>query len=186
VIDAIRSRRSIRDFTDAEVPRQYVETMIEAATWAPNHRKTEPWRFFVLERGSPVRERLAGMVSEWTFENIKNPSPERRQQGAEQSRREALETPVLIFAFSVPGRDEEVTRENYAAVACAMLNMQLAAHSLGLGAGWSTGRICLPDGLKPLLGAQPDWDIVGALYVGYASVVPAARRTPFGDVTTWL
>jgi hypothetical protein len=46
---------------------------------------------------------------------------------------------VLILAYSTLGRDEHETRENYAAVACAMQNIQLAAIEEGLVSGWSTG-----------------------------------------------
>ena len=50
VLDAIHARRTIREFTTEPVSNSDLETMIEAATWAPNHRGTEPWRFIVLEK----------------------------------------------------------------------------------------------------------------------------------------
>lgn len=47
-LEALRTRRSIGRVKDREVPKELIEKIIEAATWAPNHVKTEPWRFFVL------------------------------------------------------------------------------------------------------------------------------------------
>src|SRR5215216_3492056 len=46
--DVIRERRSIKRFTDQPVPREQIELLIAAATLAPNHRLTQPWRFYVL------------------------------------------------------------------------------------------------------------------------------------------
>ena len=48
VTDAILTRRSVKIFKDIEpVKKEVVEELLEAATMAPNHRLTEPWRFFV-------------------------------------------------------------------------------------------------------------------------------------------
>src|ERR1700716_2186910 len=46
--DAIRERRSIKRFTNRPVARDEIETLLTAATLAPNHRLTQPWRFYVL------------------------------------------------------------------------------------------------------------------------------------------
>src|SRR5687767_13152960 len=48
VLEALRSRRSIGRVRPERPPRAVIEEIIEAATWAPNHRLTEPWRFIVL------------------------------------------------------------------------------------------------------------------------------------------
>ena len=46
--DAIQKRQSIKRFTDRAVSRAEIETVLAAATQAPNHRLTQPWRFYVL------------------------------------------------------------------------------------------------------------------------------------------
>ena len=46
--DAIRERRSIKRFAEQPVTREQIETLLSAATLAPNHRLTQPWRFYVL------------------------------------------------------------------------------------------------------------------------------------------
>jgi nitroreductase len=48
VFEAIRTRRSIGAVSQDVPPREVIEEILEAATWAPNHRLTEPWRFIVL------------------------------------------------------------------------------------------------------------------------------------------
>src|SRR6185369_5567149 len=46
--DAIQNRRSIKRFTDRPVTREEIEQLLDAATLAPNHKLTQPWRFYVL------------------------------------------------------------------------------------------------------------------------------------------
>src|ERR1043165_3397413 len=48
VSEAIRARRSIKRFADRPVSREEIEALLAAATLAPNHRLTQPWRFYVL------------------------------------------------------------------------------------------------------------------------------------------
>jgi nitroreductase len=188
VLDAIHSRRTTRDFTDAPVSDSALELIIEAATWAPNHRNTEPWRFIVLSKDGAMRKKVAQIVCDWTHENVKNPNPERRIANSKEAQQEILDAPAFIYVYSVQGRDDEMTQENYAATACAIQNLQLAAHSLGIGVGWSTGKPCLAN-VGTAIGAEPDWDIVGALYIGYPSEdlakQPPAKRAPVNDVTIW-
>src|SRR4051794_9257073 len=46
--EIIERRRSIKTFTDRPVTREEIETLLDAAILAPNHRLTRPWRFYVL------------------------------------------------------------------------------------------------------------------------------------------
>ena len=48
VLGALRGRRSMSKIKPDAVPRTLVERVIETATWAPNHRRTAPWRFVVV------------------------------------------------------------------------------------------------------------------------------------------
>ncbi len=46
--EVLRGRRTIELFLQTPVPVKLVRAAIEAATWAPNHHVTEPWRFYLL------------------------------------------------------------------------------------------------------------------------------------------
>ena len=184
VLEAIRTRRNVREFTDKPVTVDDLKTIIEAATWAPNHRHTEPWRFIVLAKDGELRKQVAQIVHDWTYDNIKNPNQKRRIDSSEAAKREILDAPAFMYVYAREGPNEEVTRENYAATACAVQNLLLAAHSIGIGVGWSTGKPCLAD-VRSTIGAEPDWQTVGALYIGYPSEKPEAKRAPVDDVTTW-
>lgn len=182
----IRSRRNVKEFSDEPVARELVEQIIEAATWAPNHRHTEPWRFIVLEKGGATRAKVAEMVHDWTYENVKNPTEARRKQSAEAIREEVLSFPAMLYVFSAPGDNEEITRENFAASCCAAQNMLLAAHALGLSVAWSTGRTCQTDGVFDVIGADPEWAIVGSFAIGYGGRAPRRTRMAIDEVTSWI
>ncbi len=188
VLETIRTRRNVREFTDKAVSDDHLKTIIEAATWAPNHRHTEPWRFIVLAKDGDLRKKVAQIVCDWTYENIKNPNQKRRTNSSQAAKQEILDAPAFMYIYAIEGPNEEVTRENYAATACAVQNLLLAAHSLGIGVGWTTGRPCLAD-VRPTIGAEPDWQTVGALYIGYPPARPGARpeaeRASVDEVTTW-
>src|SRR5687767_15899269 len=47
-IELFSARRSIREFTSREVSHAEIEILLEHAVTAPNHRLTQPWKFFVL------------------------------------------------------------------------------------------------------------------------------------------
>ena len=82
--------------------------------------------------------------------------------------------------------DLEITEENYAAVCCAIQNMQLVAESLGLGVGWSTGRISKIKSLNELFRVHDDLKMVGVLTVGYPGSRSPKARKDFNLSTEWL
>ena len=43
-LTAIKTRRSVKEYLPTEVPREWIEELLDAAHWAPNHKLTHPWR----------------------------------------------------------------------------------------------------------------------------------------------
>src|SRR5689334_9436450 len=62
VMTLIASRRSVGAMLPDAPPRASIELMLEAATYAPNHRRTEPWSFHVLT--GDARVQLAASAAE--------------------------------------------------------------------------------------------------------------------------
>ena len=52
VYEALFRRRMSWDFKDTPISKEVVERLVSTAVWAPNHRLTEPWRFFVVDKSS--------------------------------------------------------------------------------------------------------------------------------------
>jgi nitroreductase len=188
VQEAIHARRSIRTFAARPVDRDIVQRLLDAATQAPNHRLTRPWRFFVLDRPGPKREALAQVAADVALRAMPEPHDDLARERARARASDMGNAPVLILAYSVPGRDEHETRENYAAVACGLQNIQLAAGEEGLVGGWSTGGIVRDAAVQEAVGAEGSWEFVGGLYLGYPGDAPAPTRQRPGaaDYTVWV
>ncbi len=180
VYEAIHNRRMNNDFSDFVPDQDALQRMLNAAVWAPNHRLTNPWRFFVLEKGGEKRAEVARLAYRNIFDRSGN------HENAEGSRQRVLNAPALIYVYSVPADSEEMTQENYAAACCAVQNLLLAAVAEGLAGDWSTGNVTRHPHLADTLGAEAEWTMVGALFIGQPSRPSASVRAPADEVTAWL
>jgi len=59
IIDAIKSRKSIRGYKPDQVPKAVIEKVLEIAVRAPSTMNTQPWEFVVLA-GEPLRKTIQG------------------------------------------------------------------------------------------------------------------------------
>lgn len=186
VIDAIRTRRTIHASRPDLIPQETLETIIEAGTWAPNHRLTEPWRFTIV--GPKTLAAMAALFAEIQVGALpEDASEEIRKKTYEKSRQKALNIPNLIVAASAGQGSPGDQEEDFAAVCAAVQNMQLAAWDMGIGALWSTGRITRLPEILGLLGISPDQKLAGFLYLGYPSEISGAQsRKPVSEVARIL
>jgi nitroreductase len=113
VLDAIRERRSIRQFRDEPVADGDIQRILEAARWAPSGMNNQPWRFVVI-RDPAVKKKVA---SQTRYGGI--------VQGAS----------VVIAVFLDQQESYDRTKDCQAVGAC-LQNMWLAIHALGLGGVW--------------------------------------------------
>lgn len=187
LFEALKARRSIGKVQlDKEVPKELIEQIIEAATWAPNHHRTEPWRFFVLtgDGRKPLGDTLARIAAK----GMDDPSTEENQGKLEKARKNPFRAPVIIVAAVEPSEsDKIILQEEYAAVHAGVQNMLLAAHALGLGAVWRTGKPAYDPEMSKQFGLSDKGEVVGFVYVGYPDMTPAPRkRRAVSEVTKWI
>jgi nitroreductase len=186
VIRAIETRQSMGRVKQDPVPRELIERILESAVHAPNHKLTEPWRFHVFTgkgRGELARARaeMARLQAEAEGED-----EELAAGRISRERKKAFRAPVIIAVICKAGRDEVETLENYAACACAVQNMQLTAHSLGLGSMWRTGQVAYHDHMREFFGLKEGDSIVAYLHVGYPDMDERPRRRqPAREKTVW-
>lgn len=129
VLEAIKTRRSVRRYKSAPVDDKAVQAVLEAGRWAPSWANTQCWRFIVVRES-----RVKAQVAETLF---------RRPGGFENPAIKAVNTvPVLIAVCAQMGKsgcrsDGEIVTEKgdwyMFDTALAVQNMILAAHALGLG-----------------------------------------------------
>ena len=186
VLEVIRERRSVGKVRATRPPREVIERIIEAGTWAPNHRLTEPWRFVVL--AGEARRTLGEVMGRSQIARAGWVDAEESAEVAARAAAKPLRAPVVIAVAVEPVVGPKVVEvEEIAAGAAAVQNMLLAAHALGLAAIWRTGDPAYDPAVKECLGLAPTAHLLGFVYLGYADGAPPTRaRRPAGDVTRWL
>ena len=176
VFNTIKRRRSIGKMTEQRPTREQIERMLEAATHAPNHRKVEPWKFFVLAGKS--RHELGEIMAGVQASRMENTTSEKALAVLNKERAKPLRAPVLIVvAAEQPHQDNVVEIENVEATAAAVQNMLLVADEMGLSCMWRTGDAAYDPYVKQWLGLAQDDHIVAIVYVGYPAI-PSLERHP--------
>jgi nitroreductase len=184
VLDVIRGRRSVPRLKPDPVPHDLVERLLDAAVWAPNHRVTEPWQFFVLEGES--KRRFAEIRRDVRRKAMPNPDAPEVQAALDKVYRDVVETPLIVFATSHLADDPERREEDIWATYGAAYAFMLGAWAEGLGTYFRTGAIRDDPALRKLLSLPENRRIIGIIFTGYPVDVPAKRRTPAAEKTVWL
>lgn len=188
-----RGRRSVRAFQDRAVPRHALETMIEAAAWAPSPHGRQPWRFVVLTRAEPKRLLAEAMGVEWQRTLEMDGEPAEIVALRLQKSRERIETApaILLACLYLKDLDQYVDSDRQRAeeimatqsLGAAIQNALLCAYSLGLHTGWICAPLFVPETVRAAL-ALDDALIPHALIpVGYLAREPKRRpRRPLSDL----
>jgi nitroreductase len=185
--EALRTRASLAKLRPDAVPREAVEALLEDAVWAPVHKMTEPWRFWVWT--GDARQKLAAAFEENFRRDHPTASEEELSGPGRKTAERILAAPVTIVVTSDAGGSEIETLENFASTAIAAQHILLAAHAQGLGGYWRTGEgvYTQPNAVLELLGLPGETKIVGFLLLGYPETTEKKRRrTPARDKTTWF
>jgi nitroreductase len=184
VLDAIRGRRSIPQMRPDPIPRALIENLLGAAIWSPNHKVTEPWRFFVLEGES--KRRFAEIRRDFRRMRLPNPDAPEVRPALDKVYKETVETPVIIAVTSHLADDPETREEDIWATYGAAYAFMLGAWSEGIGTYFRTGVLREMKPLRELLSLPANERLIGIIFAGYPAEVPQRRRTPAAEKTVWL
>jgi nitroreductase len=156
------SRRTIKAFKSDPISDEMLEHILSAGIWAQNHKLTQPWRFIVL--GPHAQEQMAQLDPKLKLK------------------------PLIVAVTCLCCADPFRQREDYAAVCCAIQNIQLAAWAEGVGMQWSTGRVALQAENYARFHIDPQAEeLIGLLYFGYpAEIPPAQPRKPLSAIMRWI
>ncbi len=183
VFDAIESRRSIKRFTDRPVSREDVGRLLEAFTRAPNHRMTQPWRFYVL--GPAARREYGATLGARKARKVEDPAAAEAVRAKVAREQEAV--PAMIALAMVQDDNPEVREEDYAAIFMGLQNLSLAAEAMGLGTHIKTGAVMDDPDARRAAGVREGERIVAIVHVGEPAQVPDAKpRASAQELTTWL
>ncbi len=173
----VRTRRTsmIVDH-EREVPLELIAELCGLITWAPNHKKTWPWRFAVFTGDG--RARLGAVMAD-EMERVDFGDEAKRSK----TRTKYLRTPATLVVGCSPHADPMLHVENRDAVAAGIQNLLLGATTLGLASFWSTPAITQPPAVLDLCGFGPDDRMVGVIYLGWATQACPAPQRPQLPIT---
>jgi nitroreductase len=179
--EAIRTRRTVGKST-GDVSRETITELIEAATWAPNHKLTQPWRFTVIT--GAAREKLGEI---WGREAAAKAEPAARAAVMEGEAKKPMRAPAIIVVSTRTDANPVTAEEDLTATAAAVQNLLLAAHAKGLSAAWKTGKIVYNAEVKRFLGIDQSDRVIAFVYLGAVAKEEApVRGREVASTITWL
>jgi nitroreductase len=155
VIDAIKSRRSIRKYRSGQIAKEALDQIIEAGIYAPTAENEQPWHFTVVQNKELLdyismksKAAMAASDVEWM-----------QRMGGDPGFHLSYHAPVMIV---VSGRKDAIAWETDCSA--AIENMLLAAESLDIGSVWlglvrhyfrneeDVRKLRIPEGYEPFYG----------------------------------
>lgn len=165
IIENILTRRSVRAFTEKKISREELETLVKCALYAPSARNLQTWQFTVISEKKDI-EKLASAVG--------------RTLGRDNY--DMYKPSALIIPSNTVdspfGRDDN---------ACALENIFLAAHALGIGSVWinQLNGICDDPEIRKLLtgfGIPENHIVFGIAALGYPAETAVKTVEKVGKV----
>lgn len=147
--DAIKTRRSVREFGDEQVGEEELDRVLDAARWAPSGLNNQPWRFMKIRD----RELINGLAELTKYRGL------------------VKSAPVLLAVF-LDGNDSYDRVKDLQSTGAAIQNMLLMAHDMGLGACWLGEILNRRLEAESLLRVPGDLELMALVAVGR----PVARE----------
>lgn len=185
---ALKMRRSygLKLISPKPLDRSLVETMLEAANWAPSHGRTEPWRFTVFMDNGRARLEKAFADAYYAI----TPADKVSTEGVRAASERVWQAPVWISIGMQPDPKKPMPEwEDIIATGIAVHNMQMIAATLGLASKWTTSAISNHSSVAAFLGLEPPARLLGFFYVGNpatAGEMPRGDRKPLDPKVNWV
>jgi nitroreductase len=178
VINAIKSRRSVRSFKSGAISKETLQAIVEAGCYAPTGHNGQPWHFSVVqdralleEVNAKAKQVMSGAPVDWIQNLGRNPLVDITHKA-----------PALILVSCKEGAITGPTD-----CTAAMENMMIAAESLGVGSCWMgfVNFIFKDADMMKKLGVPEGYEPQQAAVFGYPNEKKQApERNP--DVVTYI
>lgn len=174
MINAIKNRRSIRDYNNNKISQEKINILLEAATWAPSNGNSQPWEFIVTE--SESSKKISNIFYNWAKEYIPN-APyiprDKKPKMLEYAKNFGGAKTLIVVTYEI-FEDDIKTEESLMATCAAIQNICLVAPSQGLGSVWIAGHILHSNETKNILSLPENRKIAGIIPIGYPNQNPSS------------
>lgn len=188
-VELLKSRRSIRKYKPAKVPREIVESILDLAQWAPSAHNSQPWRCIIIEDEN-VKAKLANaMGSAWFSDLLRDGVPEKKAKEIVriESFERIMKSPIIVIVcltmedmHKYPDRKRRKAEYvmGVQSVAAYIQNLLLSAHYYGLGACWVCAPLFCQNTVGKILGLPREIEPQAMITMGYADErpLPPSRR----------
>lgn len=175
MIGWINSRRSMGNLDLPAPTHAQIETAIECAATAPDHKKLRPWRFIVTQ-GDARHELGNALVAAAKVKAV--------QEGETLSEKDIAKTqamplraPVIITVVTKIQAHKKVPPfEQMLSAGAAVQNLILALKAQGSSTVWRTGLLCNEPAVKSYFNVGPDDYVTAFVYTGTSPKNEPARK----------
>ena len=188
LLQIIKKRRSVRVYKAGKVSDKQLETILEAARWAPSGANTQPWEFVVTRDREKMRRCREVFYNEWQQRKREDPV---NYKGL--SKYYVGEASVLVLVCADPRtmmvylttrRSGDREKLFQASVASAVEQMMLVAASMGFGTVWVSVREEIEAELRELFNVPQPIRLLWVVPIGRARFWPGAKpRRKTSDFT---
>ncbi len=154
--EAIKKRRSVREYTGESIPRSDLEKIVDAGRLAATGRNRQPWDFIVITEKAMIENLKVAAI--W------------------------LEKAAAIIAVVMDSTSRWWVHDGAAAVE----NMLIASTALGYGSCWLEGyTLPREEEFKELLDVPDDKRLMTLIPIGVPVEWPEKEKKPLEDVIHW-
>ena len=188
LLKIIQHRRSVRVYKTGKVTDQQLNTILEAARWAPSGANTQPWEFVVTRKREKMTQVREIYSKEWRDRKREDPV---HYKGLKKDYVGDVSVLVLACADARTKQVYLTTRQPsdreklfQASVANSVQQMMLAAASMNLGTVWVSVREEVEPELRELFKVPDELRLLWVMPIGHARSWPKAKpRRPTAAFT---
>ena len=179
LLNIIRKRRSVRVYKTGKVTDKQLETILEAARWAPSGANTQPWEFVVTRDRAKMKRVREIFYNEWKQRKLEDPV---NYKGL--SKYYVGDASVLVLVCGDPRtmqvylttrRPGDREKLFQASVASAVEHMMLVAASMGLGTVWVSVREEVEPEIRQVFKVPQPLRLLWVVPIGHGRFWPKAK-----------
>lgn len=144
LIELIKNRRSVREFTEERINEDLIEKILDAGRWAPSGLNNQPWKFIIIRDQNTINE-----VAKYT------------------KYKDTISSSKLLIVVFLDKENSYSYVKDIQAIGACIQNMLLFIHELGLGACWVGEILNQSEKLNRYLRVKDNLELMAVLAIGH-------------------